>query len=155
MSSNIYSENQSFWNWWLIVLLIVISYLSLEPLISGKEVLNTSSYISIGILICVLLFFLVVRLRTTIDEYGITIRFFPFVRKKSWQWEFINEVYVTEYSILDYGGWGYRVSKKGKAYNTKGKYGIQLILKNGARIMVGTQNPETVRQVIDKLKNQN
>ena len=100
----------------------------------------------------VLLLFICVRLSTTIDEHGITIRFFPFVWKKTWQWEQIGEVYVTEYSIADYGGWGYRVSKKGKAYNTKGKHGLQLILKNGARIMVGTQNPNEIKQVVEAYK---
>ncbi len=152
MKNSIYTEKQSFWTWWLGVLFGVVLYMQLEPIFSGEKNLDSSTIIALGIVGTVLLLMLLLRLRTTIDDHGITIRFFPFVRKKTWEWEQISEVFVTEYSIADYGGWGYRVSSKGKAYNTKGKYGLQLILKNGARIMVGTQNPEVVKQVIEDLK---
>jgi len=152
MKNSIYTEKQSFWTWWLGVLFGVVLYMQLEPTFSGEKNLDSSTFIALGIVGAVLLLMLMVRLRTTIDDHGITIRFFPFVRKKTWEWEQISEVFVTEYSIADYGGWGYRVNSKGKAYNTKGKYGLQLILKNGARIMVGTQNPEVVKQVIEDLK---
>jgi hypothetical protein len=152
MKNSIYTEKQSFWTWWLGVLFGVVLYMQLEPIFSGEKNLDSSTIIALGIVGTVLLLMLLLRLRTTIDDHGITIRFFPFVRKKTWEWEQISEVFVTEYSIADYGGWGYRVSSKGKAYNTKGKYGLQLILKNSARIMVGTQNPEVVKQVIEDLK---
>jgi len=91
-------------------------------------------------------------LHTKIDEKGISIKFFPFVRKKTWLWEDIDDLYIKEYSITDYGGWGYRVGKNGTAYNTKGKYGLQLLLNNGARVMIGTQNHEELQRIIETFR---
>ena len=72
------------------------------------------------------------RLRSRIDAQGIHVRFAPFIiREKTWGWEDLEEVYVRRYSLWDYGGWGYRFSGAGTAYTTKGKYGIQMVLKKG------------------------
>lgn len=152
MQNSVYTEKQSFWTWWLMLLFGIIWTLQLQPIYENNWKIDHSSYVGLGILLAVLLFFLIVRLKTKIDNTGITIRFFPFVRKKTWLWEDIREIYIKEYSIADYGGWGYRVGKNGTAYNTKGRYGLQLLLKNGSRVMIGTQNQEQVQYVIDSFR---
>lgn len=149
MKNSVFIEKQSFWTWWLILVFIIIWSILLKDIYHNKWVIDNSSYVGIGILFPVLLFLLVVRLNTQIDEKGISIRFLPFVRNKTWLWEEISEVYITEYSIADYGGWGYRIGKNGIAYNTKGKYGLQLLLKNNSRILIGTQKPEQIQEIID------
>lgn len=149
MKNSVFIEKQSFWTRWLILVLVIIWSILLKDIYQNNWVIDNSSYVGIGILFPVLLFFLVVRLNTQIDEKGISIRFLPFVRNKAWLWEEISEMYITEYSIADYGGWGYRIGKNGIAYNTKGKYGLQLLLKNKSRIMIGTQKPEQIREIID------
>lgn len=152
MRNKMYKEKQSFWTWWLLILFAVILYLQLSPLYANNWSIDRSGYIGLGILLAVIILFLVVRLHTVIDQDGVSIRFLPFVRRKSWLWGDIAEIYIKTYSIADYGGWGYRVGKNGTAYNTKGKYGLQLVLKNGARIMIGTQNPEEVKSVVDSIR---
>lgn len=149
MKNSVFIEKQSFWTWWLILVFIILWSILLKDIYQNKWVIDNSSYVGIGILFPVLLFLLVVRLNTQIDEKGISIRFLPFVRNKTWMWEEISEVYITEYSIADYGGWGYRIGKNGIAYNTKGKYGLQLLLKNNSRILIGTQKPEQIQEIID------
>ncbi|MGN0002425.1 MAG: hypothetical protein ACI35V_03225 [Sphingobacterium composti] len=155
MKSKVYTENQNFWNWWLIALFVIIIGIQLKELSANNWTVTISDFIGFGILFAVLVLFLLMRLHTTVDFQGISIRFLPFVRNKTWLWEQIEDLYIKEYSFLDYGGWGYRVSRNGIAYNTKGKFGMQLILKNGSRIMIGTQHPEELQQIIDDYRNSN
>jgi hypothetical protein len=56
---------------------------------------------------------------------------------------------VRTYSALrEYGGWGIRLGRNGKAYNKKGSSGIQLVLASGERILIGTQEPERFIEAI-------
>lgn len=88
--------------------------------------------------------FLKMKLITEIRSNGIYLKFFPFHFK--WQvflFEDIKKAELIKYSPLkDYGGWGIRYGKKGKAYNTKGNMGIMLEFKNGKNLLIGTQKGE-------------
>ncbi|NQX76517.1 MAG: hypothetical protein HRT75_02160 [Gilvibacter sp.] len=68
-------------------------------------------------------------------------------------WDEIESLYVREYSpIGEYGGWGYRLSfskSTGRAYNVSGNLGIQIELKNGKRVLVGTRKKEEAEAVIN------
>ena len=149
MNSKIYKESQSFMTWWL--LLLFVGLLCLEGydsyryyLIHGSWHFSTGIYIILGIAL-VMSF---MRLHTIIDEQGIEITFIPFAYKKRWAWEEISEAHMRTYGLMDFGGWGYRVSSEGKAYNTKGKHGVQLVFKDGKRIMIGTQRPEEIERFL-------
>jgi hypothetical protein len=50
--------------------------------------------------------------------------------------------------LLEYGGWGIRYGLKGKAYNASGKRGVQLRLKNGKRILLGSQDADALAAAI-------
>lgn len=55
----------------------------------------------------------------------------------------IASAFAREYSpIREYGGWGVRVSRSGRAYNAYGNNGVQLVLHDGSRILVGSQRPD-------------
>jgi hypothetical protein len=102
------------------------------------------------------LFFLSIRLDTVIQEDGIHVLFFPIQWKlKAYPWEEIQECYVRTYRPLtEYGGWGYRIGlfESGGALNVSGKEGIQLELKNGKRLLIGTQRPEDAKEALQKLE---
>ena len=54
---------------------------------------------------------------------------------------------------MEYGGWGYRISpRNGKAFNIKGSWGLQLVLSNGDKLLLGTQKPEELKKAIEQLK---
>ena len=108
-------------------------------------------------LVTILIFSL--KLKTRIDENGITYQFSPFhVKAKNVPWESLNKCVVRKYSpILEYGGWGYRgimrskmfgVGKNGRAYNIKGNIGIQMELRDGTKILIGTQKINQAKEVI-------
>ena len=65
----------------------------------------------------------------------------------------IRKIYVRKYKpIWEYLGWGIRFGPSGRAYNTMGKIGLQLELKNGRKILIGTQKKEELKEIIQKLK---
>lgn len=84
------------------------------------------------------------RLHTEISREGILFQYKPFHRKaKIIRWDQVNDCYIRIYSpIKEYGGWGLRTgfnAKNGKAYNVSGNIGIQLELKDGKKILIGTK----------------
>jgi hypothetical protein len=85
----------------------------------------------------------VVRLITEVRAGGLSVRLFPF-RAVSIPVMGIANAESREYSPMrEYGGWGIRISRSsGRAYNAFGNQGVQLVLKDGARILIGTQQPE-------------
>lgn len=145
-----YKESQSFVTIWFIivaVLMIVGLGYSVSNQFSdaGEWVFN----LEFVIVFVIILGLSLIRLKTRVDDKGISIQFIPFVFNRLWKWEDIQEVYIRKYSFMDYGGWGYRFNSQGTAFTTKGKYGVQIVLKNGKRILVGTQNPDELRFYIE------
>ncbi|MEB8330466.1 hypothetical protein OO009_13970 [Flavobacteriaceae bacterium KMM 6897] len=94
------------------------------------------------VLVLTLMLFHLLQLKTEIDERGIHYRFLPFhFKDKTISWEDIRKCHVRTYRpIMEYGGWGYRITiKNGKAFNVSGNKGIQLVLNSGKKILIGTQ----------------
>jgi len=104
------------------------------------------------IIISIFLLLYFIRLKTRIDKQGIYIRFIPFIWNKTIPWDEVEKAYGRTYTLMDFGGWGYRFSSQGVAYNAKGKHGLQLILKNGKRIMIGTQKPQEIENILLQIK---
>ncbi|MDC7998790.1 hypothetical protein [Gilvibacter sediminis] len=157
----VFVENQKFDQTWLRVLLISVALISLWPVLSLTDWENVDSSalmtvsISIAITLGMIVYLLVLlRLETRIDEQGISYGFEPLPGKMNHKsWDEIENLYVREYSpIGEYGGWGYRVSfskSTGRAYNVSGNLGIQIELKNGRRVLVGTRKKEEAEAVIN------
>jgi hypothetical protein len=92
---------------------------------------------------------------TTIDNKRISYKYKPFQRRtKQILFADIDSYEVKQYSpIGDYGGWGlrYNFSKKSKAYNVSGNMGIEIALKSGKKILIGTQKPDEIKSVMEKV----
>ncbi len=93
------------------------------------------------------------RLTTVINQEGVYVRYFPFnLKYKFFAWDEITDVYVREYKALgEYGGFGIRYNTKGKAYIASGKYGIQLKLRNRKSVLISTQHPGEVEELLEKV----
>jgi hypothetical protein len=94
-----------------------------------------------------------IQLKSEINEQGITAQLFPILlRKRHFAWEDIDKVYVRTYAPLkEYGGWGLKGTKQHRAYNISGKEGLQLELKDGRKVLIGTQKPDEISAVLKML----
>lgn len=85
-----------------------------------------------------------ISMRTQILPEGIVVCCLPLrFLKRRIAWDEIERIYARTYRpLLEYGGWGIRRGKSGTAYNMRGNQGIQIELRNGRKILIGTQQPE-------------
>lgn len=157
----VFVEEQKFDQWWFRLSLLFVAGLMVGKLVLGYPELKdnqTELWITISaigfafILILFLAFFL--KLETKINEQGVYYGFWPFnLKQKLAVWKGIDKCYVRKYSPLaDYGGWGYKVMslrKKGSALNVKGNIGIQLVFKNGKKLLLGTQKEDEAKKVLE------
>ena len=162
MPHRTFEETQKFNQVWLWILLVAISVwvliqFPLSIFISSSED-PVSSHSIIMFLISLafvvglnsLMFF--ARLKTKVTDDGVSILFHPFINKpKTFKWENIKEAYVRKYRpIWEYGGWGIRYRWSGRAYNTSGNMGLQLIMNSGKKILIGTHKPEELDAFLKK-----
>jgi hypothetical protein len=146
-----FRETQRFNQWWIRVILAVpfllLSWGFVQQVILGKPWGNNPGpdwllwllLPLVGIGVPALL--LSIRLTTEIRDGEIAVQLFPF------QWSpqeilasEIAEIGVRHYHpIREFGGWGLRYGPGGKALNIRGDMGIQLVLRTGKRLLIGTQ----------------
>ncbi|MCD0457434.1 hypothetical protein LPB85_18505 [Chryseobacterium sp. LC2016-27] len=152
-----FTEKQRFTQWWLWLLLSAVMVYTIYNFVEDRQYFSTPELtISFLIPILVIILFLVIRLETKIDEQGISVRFFPFqITFRYYPWRNIKKAYVRKYSPLgEYGGWGIRqgLFGKGKAYNIKGDQGLQIILNDEKKILIGTQKQNELKLYLENSK---
>jgi len=153
----IFKEEQRFTQWWLWLILSILTLVPFVMVTKQPELLehfeSTTTSVSFLVLflipvVFVILVFGVTKLKTNIDETGISVHLFPFL-KRNFAWSDIQSAQVVNYGFI--GGWGIRLSKKyGTVFNLKGSDGIQIILKNGQKYVIGTQKKEVVKEVLER-----
>jgi len=82
-------------------------------------------------------------------------RYIPFINK----FRIIKPIEIRFYEtrkyhpIKEFWGWGIRYDFKNKinCYNVRGNLGLYIELKNGQKILFGSQNPHKFKTAIDKL----
>lgn len=160
----VFKEEQRFTQTWLHILLVLGSIIPIYSIVTGwmnsldkSLTANSSSLISLTAILFVHVLIYKCVLKTKIDEYGIHYQLFPFHLKfKTKKWNEIKNIHVRQYNpIYEYGGWGirYTFSKKGVAVNIKGDKGIQLELRNGKKLLIGTQKKDDVALVLRTYEN--
>ena len=156
----VFKEEQLFRQTWLIALLIIslIAPIIIVTIDYNKEdsTMSTNKYVfTILFMILILLPIFFFKLKTRIDEKGIHYQFFPIhFSFKTIQWNEIEKAHVRNYdAITEFGGWGFKGGmfwnkKNGKAINVSGDIGIQLKLKTGKKLLIGTQKKEDASRVL-------
>ncbi len=107
--------------------------------------------------LCALFYFM--KLLTEVRADGIYVRFIPFHRScERIPFSRIKSHGVRRYRpIAEYGGWGVRLSwgKAGKAYNAYGDEGVQLVLSDDSKLLIGSQRASEFSSAIDKAMKRN
>jgi len=160
----IFKEEQRFNQLWLIILMLVSTIVPIGIYVKEytENTENFSSLELIGVIFLILLasgFIFFFKLTTRIDETGIHYKFFPFHwNLKNIKWNEIDKAYVRTYDPLgEYGGWGLKGGilwnkSKGRAINVSGDIGIQLVLKSGKKLLIGTQKENEAKSVLATYK---
>lgn len=128
--------------------------LGVNLLWQGWEISGLTAFLFItGALCLVASLLLAFRLITQVRTDGIYVRYAPlqpdFVR---YAWTDVREVYLRRYNALpEYGGWGLRMGPYGGGYIVPSEWGIQLVLENGKKVLISTNRPEEVTDVLRKI----
>jgi len=172
MEKILYKEVQKFrqpWVWLIIIPIVAgtVIYFSIginQQVIGGKAFGDKPMSDAGLIIVAVFSFLLVVGLSvlfytmkmiTEVRSSGICFRYPPMLNKnKMIRKEEIESYEVRTYkAIKEYGGYGIKVGLKkyGKAYTVRGNSGLQLLLKNGDKVLLGTQRREAIRSAVHKM----
>ncbi len=145
---------RQWWVWLLVIGSVVFNlYFLIKPALSPENfsfslILPNYTWVIIffSLLIIVLLYFM--KMTTKITEDKITIKHM-YVVKKDFMFKDIIYAKVITYGFV---GYGIRYSKKhGTVYNMSGNNGLLLTLKNGGKYLLGTQKPEELERVVNKI----
>ncbi|MCX7015272.1 MAG: DUF6141 family protein [Candidatus Sumerlaeota bacterium] len=157
------------WLWRITQLILVITFLVVvgagvavvamelrhpSPFGAREAVLNLAILAAVALVVG-LLTFLPFRLIAEVRRDGLYVRFIPFHRSfLRFGWDEIETYEARAYRpILEYGGCGLRYSfRHGKAYNVSGNRGVQLVLKNGKRLLIGSQRADEFTAAIRRAR---
>lgn len=158
----LFTEKQKFRQTWLWITFFIINTFFISGFIIqvigngkfGNNPMQNSELVTltIGLIILTLLFWFI-KLETKITKEGIYVRFFPFHLKfKHYKYIDIEKLFLRQYSaIFEYGGWGLRLRIFGneKAFTISGNKGLQLYLKTGKKVLIGTRKPKEMESVLE------
>lgn len=159
-----FNETQKFTQAWLWVVVIgctllpalIFGFGSYRQIVLGRPFGNNPmsdtgmiiSFLAV-VLLSILMVFLIclLKLTTVIDEEGIKYKFFPFhFKHRKITWIDIEKCEVVKYDpIREYGGWGIRYGKEGKAFNVSGNKGLKIYLRSGKKLLLGTRKEDELQ----------
>ena len=157
-----YQEFQRFshliWVWFVILPIAgFIWYAAYRQLIAGHSVgphpapdlILALFWVAFGIAMPLLFFFGGMRTEVRADDIHLQGVPLPFCTKH------INYSEIETYEarryhpLRDFWGWGIRFGRSGRAYTVRGNQGVQLVFKNGQRLLIGSQHPEQLVEAVD------
>ena len=150
----LYKEEQRFTQWYIWLLLFVIllipGYGIIQQIIL-KTPYGDNPMSDLGLIIfligmlLVFFFFWKLKMRTIITRDHLHIKFIPLANKRI-RWKDVESAQIVKYSPMV--GYGLRFSSLyGTVYNVKGRKGLALKLKNGKKLMIGTQRSREIEDV--------
>lgn len=161
----VFKEEQRFTQTWVIALIIISTIVPLvivlKEYLEKNSSMQTSEFIGIiSLMIVATSFIFLFKLKTRIDEKGLYYQFIPFhFSLKLISWNQIQTAQIRKYdAITEYGGWGLKNialwnRSRGKSITVSGNIGIQLVLVDGKKILIGTQNEQDARRVLTQYIN--
>jgi len=159
-----FQEKQYFRQLWVILLFLGLNlfflYGVIQQIIFGDPFGSNpaSDFMLIVIWLFIMAFtwfFMIMSLKTQIDEAGIWFSFFPFLSNpRQVKWEEISSLNLrTCKPLQEFGGWGLRYGAKGiRAYTTSGRHGLEIHTHDGRKIFLGTQRPNEIESIVEDLK---
>jgi uncharacterized membrane protein (DUF485 family) len=143
---------------WILVVMIVLGvglplYIAFQQLWLGKAVgnkpmSNQGVAVLVPSIILPALAMASLNLQTRLYRDRLRVRLFPFA-DDSFPLSRIVRWEVRKYSATkELMGWGIRFGSGGIAYTMRGDLGLQLILDDGSRVLVGSQRPNDLASAL-------
>jgi hypothetical protein len=95
-------------------------------------------------------FYFTNRLIISVEDEALRVQMIPILTRQIPYTEIDTAIARKYEPILEYGGWGVRYRPGKRAYSMRGNRGVELTLRNGQRIMLGTDAPETLQKAINQ-----
>jgi hypothetical protein len=95
-----------------------------------------------------LLVFAMLQLTTVIDDDGVHVSGMVLINRRIKFDDIMSADAITYRPLMEYGGWGFRIGVRGKAYTARGDEGVQLVLRSGERILIGSQRAGELERLI-------
>ena len=155
----LFHEEQRFGNvWWIMLVILVVAALTWWGFIQQIGVNQPwgsdpspdwAMWLLWGLFgIGMPLLFWYMGLIVDVNDKGLSIQFFPLLRRSVF-WSEIRSVTVVSYKPLrQFGGWGIRGFSNHRAYSVKGNRGVEITLANGNKLLIGSQKAEEMARVI-------
>jgi len=151
---------QRFRQWWVVVLALGLAalawWLFVRQVVLGQEFGDNPApdwamwllWAVIGVALP--LTFMFARLVLDVTDQEVVVRFVPLTRRVI-RLDEIESLEVRTYNALaEYGGWGIKGWTGSKmAYNVSGNRGVDLTLRDGRRIMLGSQRADELATAIE------
>jgi hypothetical protein len=157
-----YREDQAFRRGFAWALLLLISLAFIGILLLGivevidpdapwfPQVMANKMAVGFGVILTtgyllIIFIFMSLRLQVEVNSAGLFLRFIPFHRAlRQIDLRGIESVTpVTYRPVRDYGGYGIRYVRHGKAFNVRGTSGVRLDYENGYHMLIGSQQAES------------
>ncbi len=102
------------------------------------------------VVLVLLIFFALARLVIRVSPQGLDVEFRPLTHRHIPLADTSSCEARVYRPIREYGGWGIRMSgwKGGRAYNVRGNRGVQLTLRSGESVLLGSQRADELASVI-------
>jgi len=156
-----FHETQRMDQWWIVLLIggtaVLVWWGFYQQIVLGnpfgsKPASDTGMWllaISMGLLFPI--GFALMKLVVEVRYDRLYVRFFPFTTREI-MFDEIAAAQARLYApIREYGGWGIRgISRNGAkmAYNAKGSWGVEVELKDGRLIMIGSQKANELEEAL-------
>ena len=148
----IYQEKSSMKLWAFILIPLLSVVVLLDVLINNSSKFTQDPEAQWTIIIPILAFLLLyfIQLEWKFTESDFRYRFFPFIiKERIIPYSNIQSMSVMKINpIFEFGGWGLRRGKLGKAYTTEGNLIIHMELKSGQKLNFTVKNKSEVERVI-------
>ena len=89
--------------------------------------------------------------RTAVTDTEVFVTFgalFPLYRRRIALVDIASVEAVTYSPLREYGGWGIRGGRASMALNARGNRGVRLTLRDGRRVLVGSQRPGDLAEAL-------
>ncbi len=149
-----FHEEQRFgrWVWALIAVIavpVLIGVIGTVMRGAGAVIAIVPIVVGPGTVVLILLLFVLAKLVVDVDDQAIHVSFHYLWPTRHIPLNDVARAHATEYSpLVDYGGWGVRLSWRGWAFNVSGAEGVLVETRGGKRIMIGSRRAKELEAAI-------